>query len=142
MKGTYRPHNPQKYRGNVSNIIYRSSWELRVMSWLDKSPDIKSWSSEEVVVLYTDYSSSPPRTRRYFPDFTVEKTNGQWMMVEIKPLKQALPPTSRKRQTTAYINEVKTYAKNMSKWEAAKKYCEQRGWRFVVLTERDLGIKV
>ena len=35
--GKYKPLNPQKYKGNVSNIIYRSSWEKRFMIYCDKT---------------------------------------------------------------------------------------------------------
>ena len=30
MKGRYKPINPSKYKGNPTNIIYRSSWELKL----------------------------------------------------------------------------------------------------------------
>ena len=35
--GKYKPLSPQKYKGNVSNIIYRSSWEKRFMIYCDKT---------------------------------------------------------------------------------------------------------
>lgn len=138
MKGVFKPRYPKKYRGNVSNIIYRSSWELRLMIFLDTEPLIEWWSSEEHVVMYTDHSTNPPRMRRYFPDFLVKKTMGDTFMIEVKPEKEVLPPISRSKQTRAYIKEIKTFAKNNSKWESARRFCEQRGWKFLVLTERDL----
>jgi hypothetical protein len=45
LKGKFKPKNPQKYKGNVTNIIYRSSWELRLMSYLDNHKNIISWGS-------------------------------------------------------------------------------------------------
>ena len=50
--GRFTPSNPQKYIGDPNNIIYRSSWECKVMNWLDKNPDILSWASEELIIPY------------------------------------------------------------------------------------------
>jgi len=36
-KGKFKVKNPQKYKGNPSNIIYRSLMELRFMKWCDSS---------------------------------------------------------------------------------------------------------
>jgi hypothetical protein len=88
--GTFRPSNPQKYVGDYKNIIYRSSWECRVMNWLDKNPSIVSWASEEVIIPYV--SPVDGRWHRYFPDFVVKvkDKNGvlKTMMLEVKPKKQ------------------------------------------------------
>ena len=69
-KGLFTPRNPQKYIGDPNNIIYRSSWECRVMDWLDRNPDIISWASEEMNVPYK--SPVDGRFHRYFPDFIVK----------------------------------------------------------------------
>ena len=48
-------------------------------------------------------------------------------------------------KTKKYINEVTTYAKNISKWEAAEKWCNKRGYKFAIWTEetiKGLGIKL
>lgn len=136
-KGRFIPKNPQKYLGDYKNIIYRSSWECRVMDWLDKNPDVISWASEEVVVPYI--SPVDNRPHRYFPDFIV-KTRTKTMMLEIKPAKQAKPPEPRQRVTKQYIQEVATWGVNQAKWKAANEYCLDRGWEFKVLTEDHLGL--
>ena len=47
LKGRFKPKNPKKYKGDPSNIIFRSSWERDVMNWCDKNEKIVSkWSSE------------------------------------------------------------------------------------------------
>jgi hypothetical protein len=33
-----------------------------------------------------------------------------------------------------------TWGVNEAKWKAADAYCKDRGWKFVVVTEKDLGI--
>ena len=45
------------------------------------------------------------------------------------------PPKKKSRITKGYINEVLTYGKNTSKWEAAELYCKKRGWTFSIMTE-------
>ena len=140
--GRFIPKNPQKYVGDYKNIIYRSSWECHVMSWLDKSPDIVSWASEEVIIPYI--SPVDGKRHRYFPDFLVKvrTKEGQLktMMIEVKPKKQAMEPVKRKRVTKQYIQEVVTYGINQAKWKAATEYCLDRGWAFKVITEDDLGL--
>ena len=51
-KGKFHPKNPGKYRGNTSNIIYRSMWELRFMRYLDSHPHVIEWASEEIIIPY------------------------------------------------------------------------------------------
>jgi hypothetical protein len=141
-KGVFTPRNPKKYMGDPSNIIYRSSWECRVMNWLDQNPNILSWASEEIQIPYISPVDS--RWHRYFPDFLVRMRtkNGQLktMMLEVKPKKQSMPPEPRKRVTKQYIQEVATWGVNQSKWKAAEEYCLDRGWEFKVITEEHLGL--
>jgi hypothetical protein len=140
--GRFTPKNPQKYVGDYKNIIYRSSWECRVMSWLDNSPDIISWASEELTIPYI--SPVDGKRHRYFPDFLVKvrAKDGKFrtLMIEVKPKKQAMEPVRKKRITKQYIQEVATYGINQAKWKAATEYCLDRGWEFKVLTEADLGL--
>ena len=140
--GTFRPSNPQKYVGDYKNIIYRSSWECRVMNWLDKNPSIVSWASEEVIIPYK--SPVDGRMHRYFPDFVVKvkDKNGQTrtMMLEVKPKYQTMEPEKKKRVTKQYIQEVVTWGVNQAKWKAATDYCLDRGWEFKLITEDHLGL--
>lgn len=143
MKGKFSPRHPEKYKGNAVNIIYRSSWELKLMSYLDSHPDVLEWASEEFCIPYL--SPVDGRVHRYFPDFFVRKRNElgfiESIVVEVKPEIQVEPPKVSRRITRRYINEVKTYGVNTAKWKAAKNYCETRGWKFIIMTEKSLGIK-
>ncbi len=140
--GTFRPKNPQKYAGDPNNIIYRSTWEAKVMNWLDKNPGIVKWASEEVAIPY--YSPVDNKWHRYFPDFIVKvKTQDgktKTMMLEVKPKKQTQPPEKQKRVTKRYITEVATWGVNQAKWKSAIEYCKDRGWEFKILTEDHLGL--
>ena len=140
--GLFRPKNPQKYVGDPNNIVYRSSWECRVMDWLDRNRDIISWASEELIVPYI--SPIDNRVHRYFPDFLVKVRNkeGQLktLMIEVKPKKQTQPPIQQRRVTKQYITEVTTWGVNQAKWKAAEEYCLDRGWQFKIMTEEHLGL--
>ena len=141
-QGIFRPKNPKKYIGDSNNIVYRSSWECRVMNWFDQNEDIISWASEELIVPYK--SPIDNRFHRYFPDFIVKvKTRDGTMktlMIEVKPKKQTVPPEPRKRVTKQYVTEVTTYGVNQAKWKAAHEYCLDRGWEFKIMTEEHLGL--
>lgn len=140
--GLFRPKNPKKYVGDPNNIVYRSSWECRVMDWLDRNRDIISWASEELIVPYI--SPVDNRVHRYFPDFLVKVRNkeGQLktLMIEVKPKKQTQPPIQQRRITKQYITEVTTWGVNQAKWKAAEEYCLDRGWQFKIMTEEHLGL--
>ena len=129
-QGKYRPTFPRKYKGDYHNIIYRSSWEYKFMVWCDRSSSVTEWGSEEIVIPYI--SPADGRRHRYFPDFYV-KIGRKKYMVEVKPLRQT-------KQPKAYITEVVTYAINQAKWEAAKEYCKDRGWEFMLITEKELKV--
>lgn len=139
-KGRYTPKNPEKYKGDIKNIIYRSLWERKFMKKCDLDDNILEWSSEEVIIKYYDLISK--KIRRYFPDFLikVKESNGEIKryLIEIKPLKQTIEPEVKKRKTKSYIYEVMEYSKNQAKWKAAKEFCEDRQWIFKIITEKEL----
>lgn len=145
-KGRFVPKNPAKYKGNPTNIIYRSLWELKLMSYLDGHPGVIKWSSEEVVIPYR--SPIDGRMHRYFPDFWVKKKNRdglvETVLIEVKPYKQTQPPniktklTPKGRLSRRYLGEVKTYGINQAKWKAAEEYCKDRNMKFQILTEKEL----
>jgi hypothetical protein len=142
-KGKYKVKNPQKYKGDPTCIVWRSLWERKYMKYLDGNSNILEWSSEEFFIWYKSPLDGKPH--RYFPDFYVKEKypdgNIKEYLVEIKPKKQTELPPKPKRQTKRYISEVYEYTKNQSKWEAAREWCLDRGYDFVVLTEKELNIK-
>jgi len=132
--GKYQVMNPKKYKGDHSNVIYRSMWEKYVFMWCDSNPKVKAWSSEETVIPY--YYDVDKRYHRYFPDLKIVM-EGKTILVEIKPKKETEPPKGQ-RKTKQYINEGLTYVKNMNKWEAANNFCKDRKWEFQIWTEETL----
>lgn len=139
MKGYFKPINPKKYKGDPNNIIYRSSWELKLASYLDAHPDIEWWASEEIAIPYFDPTQR--KRRRYFPDFIAKNKKGDVIMIEVKPHKETMVPKKPKKQTKRYLREVLTYGTNQAKWKAANEYCKDKGWKFIIMTEHELGIK-
>ena len=145
-QGQFRPRNPSKYLGDPLNVIYRSHWELKLMSYLDRHPHVVKWASEEVVIPYK--SPIDGRFHRYFPDFYVEQINKdkkkEKILIEVKPKYQTVPPIVKRngsKPTKKYINEVKTWGVNQAKWDAAREFCLDKGWKFQIMHEDHLGIK-
>lgn len=137
------PKNPQKYVGDVRKVFWRSSWELRLMKWLDMNNAVIRWNSESLAIPYvhpflTD-ASGRPKIYRYFPDFviTYQDTAGQvhTEIVEVKPYKESVLSPGMSEQLKM------TYAVNQAKWKAAAAFAESQGAKFRVVTEHSLFLK-
>lgn len=141
--GRYTVKQTSKYSGDPTRVFFRSLWERQVFRWLDENPQVSKWSSEEVVVPYR--CKTDGRMHRYFVDLKVTFLEpGKTYLIEIKPRKETIAPKhatsekSKRPPSRKYILEVMKYAKNISKWEAAKEYAQDNGWTFQVWTEDDL----
>lgn len=145
-KGYFKPKNPQKYKGNPTNIIYRSRWELTVMSRFDNDPNVIWWASEEMSIPYR--SPVDGRIHRYYPDFIVKLKDAagkeKKVIIEVKPFYQTQAPERHNskggKPSRRYINEVMTYGVNEAKWKAAQEYALDQGYEFKILTEKELGL--
>ena len=143
-KGKFKPKNRAKYKGDHTAITYRSLWELRFMRYLDTTPSVLKWSSEEIVIPYR--SPIDGRRHRYFPDFWIKVKTSEGLvkesLIEVKPKAQCSPPKGAppkdRRKRGRFIREVKTWGINEAKWKAAKAYCDDRKWGWKILTEDDL----
>lgn len=141
--GTYKPKNPQKYKGNPTRIIYRSMWEKKFMIFCDNNSSIIEWGSEEFSIPYR--CPTDGRVHRYYPDFYIKVqdrySNVKKYVIEVKPKRQVKGPDEKpKRKTAAWRKEVLTYIKNRAKWSAAEDFCEDRQMKFLILTEDHLGV--
>lgn len=136
-KGFFTPKHPEKYAGDVTNIVYRSLWERNVMMKLDDWKEVLKWSSEELIIPYRFNLDN--KIHRYFPDFLilVKRPDGKevHIIIEVKPKARVLEPKKPKRLTKRYYGEMIEWQKNQSKWTAARAYCADRGWEFQILTE-------
>jgi len=129
VQGQFEPGQLSKCR-SAQPVIYRSSWELDFIKSLERNPHIIQWSSESVRIPYAQADGSQ---HTYFPDFALLLDTGQIIIAEIKPYSQAVLRENMSGYD-AHQNSI-----NVRKWASAKEFCEQRGWKFVVITERFLN---
>jgi CRISPR/Cas system CMR-associated protein Cmr5 small subunit len=141
-KRIYKPLFPEKYAGDPTCIIMRSSWETRFASWCDKNPSVIKWSSEETIIPYR--CPTDDKVHRYFVDFKIQIKNKEGLLktylIEVKPAKQTQPPVYPGRNTQRYITESMTFIKNQAKWKAAIDWAKDRGYEFKIITEYELGL--
>jgi hypothetical protein len=139
-QGIFKPKNSNKYIG--STPVYRSTMELKAFRYLDNNPNVLTWSSESVVIPYI--SPADGKMHRYFVDLVAKLKSKDGtiknLLIEVKPEKQTLPPvdTGRKKQSTI-LYERYQFAVNSAKWQAARSWCEQKGFTFIILNEKHLN---
>ena len=140
-QGKFKPKNPSKYSGDCTNIVYRSSYELKFMQYCDLSESILSYQSEEFFIPYI--SPIDGKYHKYYPDFFIKykdkEGNIKKAVIEVKPKKDLKEPEKNpKRRTRSWAYQVKTWAVNQQKWSAAEKYCKEKDWDFMLFTEDQL----
>lgn len=96
---------------NKKELFYRSSWEKAFMQFLENDSSIIQYYYEKIKIPYV-YCGN---TRQYKPDFIVGNK-----IIEIKP--------------RCYLNK----QKNIAKFVAGRKYCEENNMIFEILTEVEL----
>lgn len=148
LQGTYNPKIGGTYTGPQKCPKFRSKLELRLMTMLDNSNRVISWSYESKKIPYVDKSTvitsisgmrSNP-TRHYIIDFIVSIKDKfgdiSTFWIETKSANDLL--VSKKKNTkNAKISE-QIRIKNYSKWIAARKAAKAVGAHFVVVTENEL----
>lgn len=119
---------------DINGVAYRSGWERIFMQWCDTHPSIESWGAELLKIPY--FNPFKNRMAHYIPDILmkykdkngVEKTD----LIEIKPTKE----TSLTECKSRYDKVMFTL--NRFKWEAAKKFCDEKGITFRIVTEKEI----
>lgn len=140
QKSIFKPKNPEKYVNpkRLNDLICRSSWERQVAKWCDYNENVIEWGLEEVIIPYI--SKVDLRQHKYYMDFYIKFKNGNIYLVEVKPKNQTQPPDKTKiKSKKKLIAETTTFARNVSKWEAAKIYAQDRNIKFVIWTEIELN---
>jgi hypothetical protein len=140
-QGYYTPKNLDKYKGDPTKIIYRSSWEKKFMYWLDTTDAVIEWSSEGLSVKY--WSELDNKIHTYYPDFHfVYIRDGEALkyIVEVKPHSQLSKPRQPSDNSAAALKRYKmrleNYIRISCKTKAVKKWCQENGYKFVFLTEK------
>jgi hypothetical protein len=159
-QGNYIPKNRDKVIkfNNEGGIYYRSSLEYRMMIFLDNSDKVKKWGAECISIPYqlTHYESNGDinlKSHTYYSDFYYElESNNEIrrIIVEVKPesdykdvlllqeKKFEVPdnPTIKRLKNLEY--RLKMAQKNLKKWETMIKFCDKKGWEFIVITDSTL----
>lgn len=123
-------------------IIYRSSYERDFIYWLERSPRVIHWGSECIGIPYQNLRDGTHHT--YYPDYIMEVLKDQndpskgtdIILVEIKPFNQTQTPNPCLPKDSYAWNE---YVRNVSKWKAAQRYCEQNNMVFKIFTEKTIS---
>lgn len=139
-QGIYKPKYPEKFIGQTA--IFRSGLELKFFRFCDNNPNVLKWGSESVVVPYI--SPIDNKVHRYFVDNYVVIKEGNDIkkyLIEIKPSKQTMPPTTKYKKREHLIYEQSQYIINQAKWASAKQFCKQKGMEFLILTEQELNTR-
>jgi hypothetical protein len=134
-QGVFIPKNPQKVVGN-KRIFYRSSWELRVMSFLDEHPNVIQWGSECVHIPYVNPLTG--KSTIYVPDFLIKYADAKGTqrveLVEVKPKKETLWEAAKSKRDKAFV------VLNTEKWRAAAAWCAKHGVHMRILNEDDIFV--
>jgi len=139
-QGVYTPVHPEKYIGE-SEVVYRSSWEKRLMGFLDNNNSVLFWNSESAIVKYV--SPLDNKIHKYYVDFLAKMKlkdgSIKTYAIELKPIMQTKMPLPNKNKER-FLQEMSTYLVNQAKWKTATEYFAKMNVEFMVLTEKDLGI--
>jgi len=141
-QGIYKPINSKKYKGSTYPI-YRSGYELKFFKWCDINSRVIEWGSENYVIPYI--SPLDGKLHRYFVDnyvkLQLDNEKIEKYLIEIKPFKQTLKPIKGNKKNTTFLYEAQMFVQNTAKWDAAKSFCDKKGFKFLILTEHELNIK-
>jgi len=146
-------------------VIYRSSWELTFCKWCDECEEVLMWASEPIGIKYLNpvknmdyclkYGLNPNdphnwKEATYYVDFWIEVKDDSMpdgkkrIFVEVKPnaesvMPPALSESASLKDRKKYNKLAKAYLENQAKWASAKKYVEERGAFFTVITEKTIN---
>ena len=90
-------------------------WEKQYMSDLEEDPDVQAWTKNHKIRI--PYIDSQSRKREYHPDFLVKLASGEIQLHEVKG------------------GHLKDQSDTKRKLEAGKRWCDERGVAFVLVTK-------
>ena len=144
--GRFMPINKNKYTGDIFDIIYRSSYELKFFRELDRDEKVIRWISEPKDKQIKYYCSTKNKQRTYIPDVYCEKViNGKLIkiLIEIKPESKLVPPRKPKIQNAISMRKyglrVQEYINIQDKKKYAEMYCKLNGFVYIFITEKTIN---
>jgi hypothetical protein len=158
--GNYIPKNKDKVLklNNMGGLYFRSSWEKKIMTWLDSNKNIVIWGSECLRIPYqmTHVVDGIMKIKEhsYFPDFYygIKSTDGsiKYVVAEVKPKsdyidvmlfkegKFIIPDKLSLKKLQSLEYKFKMAQRNSEKWETMIKWCDMKGYAFIIITEDNL----
>jgi len=109
-------------------IIYRSGLELQFIEFCENNPKVKKWASEPLSIKY--FSRLDDKECNYYPDYVIETSDGNHIIVEIKPYEQTIKPDAN---DSKWLKE--QWIKNTDKWHAATDFAHNHNAKFIIITE-------
>lgn len=157
-QGNYIPKNKDKVLklNTQGGVYFRSSWEKKIMTWLDYNVNIIKWGAECMRIPYQmthfDNGDSKVKEHCYYPDFYYEMmVNGslKQVVVEVKPMKEYKMvqdltegrmnvPENGMKKLKNFEYDLKMAYKNKTKWETMIAWCNKKGYEFIIITEDHL----
>lgn len=158
-QGNFIPKNTDKVLklNTKGGVYFRSSWEKKIMTWLDNNNTIIKWGAECLRIPYQmthfDNGDTKIKEHSYFPDFYYEMRlqdgSLKQVVVEVKPMKeykmvQSLieerlsVPESGLKKLKNFEYDLKMAYKNKNKWETMSLWCDKKGYHFIIITEDHL----
>jgi hypothetical protein len=142
-QGYYNLINKSKYMGKTKPF-YRSSYEARVFSSMDRCVNVLEWCTECETIPYVYEIDG--KIHRYYPDIIAKvKTKSgkiKTIIAEIKPYRQTKEPdkpkNKNKKRQKRFVYETMRWIKNKNKWDATREYCKKHGYEFQLLTEKEI----
>lgn len=110
-------------------IIYRSGLELKFIEFCECNPKIQRWVSEPFSIQY--FSRLKNKVANYYPDYVIENTNGEKIIVEVKPTSQTIKPSMNSSEW-----DKEAWIVNCDKWKYAKQFAEDNNMKFIIVTEK------
>ena len=157
--GNYIPKNKDKVLklNTQGGVYFRSSWEKKIMVWLDLKPEIIQWGAECLEIPYqmTHFENGDTKIKahRYYPDFFYRMRSSDGVLkevvVEVKPLKdynmvialsegKLQTPEKGLKKLKSFEYDIKQAQKNREKWMAMIEWCKIKGFEFIIITEENL----
>ena len=157
-QGNYIPKKKDKVLklNTQGGVYFRSSWEKKIMTWLDYNVNIIKWGAECMRIPYQmthfDNGDSKVKEHCYYPDFYYEMmVNGslKQVVVEVKPMKEYKMvqdltegrmnvPENGMKKLKNFEYDLKMAYKNKTKWETMITWCNKKGYEFIIITEDHL----
>ena len=158
-QGNYIPKNKDKVikLNTQGGVYFRSSWEKKIMHWLDSNSTITKWGAECLRIPYQmthfDNGDTKIKEHSYFPDFYYEMRLSddtlKQVVVEVKPMKEFQMvqdlnegklnvPENGMKKLKNFEYDLKMAYKNKQKWETMINWCNKKGYDFIIITEQHL----